>query len=273
MDLERDLTVAKIPAVYQGSASNLFDGITPTCDVAPLTTYSLATFPYLRPDWRVKWGVKTFTLTWSGVNAGINGEIFILPVSNLDVGAAVATLTNAAGLSQAITIPGLPLDGIPLTAVVDLSLLANRASATWHCVVSGNAVNVTLGAAIALYGPKTTFLNNMSGNNFAWEYPETETHGKPEQKNEYFTRFILDTLTRERSIEVLLRANDAGAPAIKAWHRSSHGGALPSLFWPDPNVNDALLGTLGDLKVLNMSGNFRPIQLTFTELSKGIPLL
>ncbi len=229
----------------------------------------------MRPDWRVKYGATSVTVTWSGVNAAISGEIFVLPMSNLDAGAAVATLTNADGLSQAITIPATPLDGLPVTAIVDLSgfTTAQKTSTTWNLVISGNSVNVTLGGAIALYGPKTTFLNNMSGNNFAWEYPEKEHHAQSEKKNEYGSRFILDLLTRERSIEILCRANDAGKAAITAWHRSAHGGALPSLFWPDPNVNDALLGTLGDLEVLNMSGNYRPIKITMTELSKGIPLL
>ncbi len=267
--------MAKIPAIYQGSASNLVAGITPTASVAVSTTYSLSTFTYLRPDWRVKWGVKTVTLTWSGVDATIPGDIFALPISNLDAGAGVATLANTSGVSQAITVPATPLDRLPLTTIADLSgfTLAQRKAGTWTLAISGNSVNVTLGGAIALYGPKTSFLNNMSGDNFAWEYPEKETHAKSEKKNEYGSRFILDLLTRERSIEVLLRANDAGKTAITAWHRSAHGGALPSLFWPDPNVNDALLGTLGDLEVLNMSGNYRPIKITMTELSKGIPLL
>ncbi len=267
--------MAKIPAIYQGSASNLFAGITPTASVAVSATYSLSTFTYLRPDWRVKWGVKTVTLTWSGVNAAINGEIFVLTMHNLDAGAAVATITNADGLSQAITIPATPLDGLPLTVIVDLSGFtgAQKTSTTWNLVISGNSVNVTLGAAIALYGPKTSFLNNMSGDNFAWEYHEKETHAKVEKKNEYLSRFIVDLLARERAIEILMRCNDAGKAAITAWYRATHGGALPSLFWPDPNINDALFGTWGDLDVMNMSGNYRPIQLTFTELSKGIPLL
>jgi len=267
--------MAKIPAVYQGAASNLFAAITPTATVAPMATYSLATFPYLRPDWRVKWAVKTVTLTWSGVSAAINGEIFVLTVSNLDAGASVATITNADGLSQAITIPAVPLDGIPLTVIVDLSGFTNaqKTSTTWNLVISGNSVNVTLGAAIALYGPKTTFLNNMSGSNFAWDYHEKEHHGQEEKKNVYLSRFILDALTRERSIEFLMRANDAGKAALTAWHRSSHGGALGSLFWPDPNVSDGLFGTLGDLDVQNVCQGYRPINMTFTELSKGIPLL
>ncbi len=267
--------MAKIPAIYGTASSNLFAGITPTATVAVSTTYSLATFTYLRPDWRVKWGVTTVTITWSGVNAAISGEIFVLPMSNLDAGASVATLTNADGLSQALTIPAVPLDGIPLTAIADLSgfTTAQKTSTTWNLVIVGNSVNVTLGGAIALYGPKTTFLNNMSGSNFAWEYHEKESHAKVEKANEYRSRFILDCLTRERSIEILMRANDAGKTAITAWFRGAHGGALPSLFWPDPNVNDALLGTWGDLDVLNMCTGYRPITLTFTELSKGMPLL
>ena len=45
-------------------------------------------------------------------------------------------------------------------------------------------------------------------------------------------------------------------------------------FWPDPNVNDAYLGTWQQtLDVFNQVPNYRPVNLTFTELSKGIPLL
>jgi hypothetical protein len=125
--------MAKIPAIYQSTASNLFAGIAPTSTVAPSSTYSLATFTYLRPDWRVKFGAGTLTLTWSGVSATIQGDVFTIPISNLDAGAAVATLTNSSGLSQAITIPATPADGVPLTTVVDLSgsfTLAQRIRST-----------------------------------------------------------------------------------------------------------------------------------------------
>jgi hypothetical protein len=117
-------------------------------------------------------------------------------------------------------------------------------------------------------------LSGINGDNFAWEYHELEAHGKSEVRNEYLTRFILDLETRERAFQCLVTPTDAGLASMRTWFRSAHGGSLPSLFWPDPNVNDALFGTWGtSLDVLNQLTNYRPFTLTFSELSKGIPLL
>lgn len=234
---------------------------------APSTSYALATFGYQRPDWRVKFGSGTVTITATVTSA--RGDVIAIPVHNL--GAAVLTLTNNNGLSVAIAAPTALKNGLPATLVVDFSGSASagtRTATVWNLVIAGNPSNVTLGGLIAIY-QKRTF-----GRDFMWSFHERETAGVVTQTNEYLTRFALDLESSVRAVDVVFNATAQDRLDHKDWFRAGHGSARPSLFWPDPTVADAYVGTWPDtFDVVRQVPNVNPVSLTFTELSKGIPIL
>ncbi len=257
-------------AIFQGADQNIFDGATITSSPAPSTTYSLTTFSYLRPDWRVKFGSGTVTITWALGSAKL-GDILVIPISNLVTGHV--TLTNTAGLSQAIAVPATLRNGLPKTIVVDLSALANRTASSWSLVISGNPVNVTLGGAVALYGPKTA----LGDRDFKWGYTVRTTGIVGEKVNDHSARFIVNTRAMEREIVLETLATEADADALQAWFEGNNGRGLPGLLWLRPELEDAYLGIWQPTfeRVVGSGGvpNTNLIKLTFTELSKGIPLL
>lgn len=257
-------------AIYQTYADYILAGGT-WSGTAPSTTYALSDFAFLRPDWRVKFGATSVTITIT-LGSSKRADIFALPMHNLS--GAVLTLTNGSGLSQAITLATLSEDSIPLTTVVDLTagtpVAATRTSNVWNLVITGNAVNVNLGAAIWLSG------NSRSLNrNFNWGFTESEHHGlAAEHVNEYLTSARLGTFSKTRTLNCQTLARAAGVTELRSWYRANCGRAHPSLLWPDPSVNDAYLGIWQDVfNVTRRFTNANDVSLTFDELSKGIPLL
>ncbi len=257
-------------AIYARYDDNILLGVTPTATVAPDTSYSLSTLASLNPATRVRWSVKTVTVTFTITSA--QGDILCIPFHNLDPGSSVLTLTNGAGFSHAITIPAMQANGLPPTLVVDLTLLSGtRTSTVWNLVIASNSVNVTLGGCVAIYG-KRTFLSSVVGGHFAVDFHERETSQVIEATNEYAIPYVTDLGTVIRQIDVLVRANGAtGLTAVRDWFRANHGRGRPSLFWPDPAVTDAYFGRWqSTFDVQNTQSNYRPIQITFDEWPKGL---
>jgi hypothetical protein len=257
-------------AIFQRYTDNILLGVTPTATVAPSTSYSLATLATLNPAARVRWSVKTVTITFTISSA--QGDILVIPMHNLDPGASVLTLTNGAGFSHAITIPAVQADGFPPTLVVDLTSFSSRTSTVWNLVIVSNSVNVTFGGCIAIYGPKRSFLGQAVGDNFAWGFHESETPNVLDVANEYGTPYVQDYGTVNRKIAVDLRASSpSGLTAIRDWFRANHGRARPSLFWPDPtSTTSGLFGRWSNtFDVLQQMETYKPISLTFDEWPKG----
>jgi hypothetical protein len=257
-------------AVYQRATDNILAGITPTATVAPSTSYSLSTLASMNPAARVKWSVTTVTITFTITSA--QGDIFVLPMHNLDPGSSVLTLTNGAGFSHALTIPAVQANGFPPTLVVDLTALSGtRTSTTWNLVIAGNSVNVQLGGCVAIYGPKRTFLDAVIGGYFAPEFHERETAYISEVVNEYGTAYVHDYEAVTRQIEILIRADSpTGLGLIRDWFRANHGRATGSLFWPDTSVVDAYVGRWQTtFDVQHTTAYYKPIPIVFDELSKG----
>lgn len=234
---------------------------------APASTYALTTLGLFRPDMRVKWGTASPTIT--ATIASARGDVLVIPAHNL--GAAVLTLTNNNGLSVAIAAPAVLKNGLPATLVVDFSGAASagtRTATVWNLVITSNPSNVTLGGAVAIYQKRALVRN------YAFVLHERETAASAEKQNEYLTRFSLDMQSSVRAIDVNFNGTAQDRLDLIDWYRAGHGKNLPSLFWPDPSVADAYFGTWQEQFELERIGTIvNPLALTFTELSKGIPLL
>lgn len=240
---------------------------------APMATYSLDTFAYIRPNWRVKYDVKTVTVT-ATLGASRKAEVLALPMSNIDAGSLVLSLTNGAGLNVAVPVPAVPTGiygRLPLTTVLDLRGLAStltRTSNVWNLVITANSVNVTLGAAIWL-GTLVEFTAN-----FRPGLIQASKFYNGSETNFYGTENKVRSRARTRFCDLAVPSRDAQRDAFMEWGDAGEGSGLPSLFWPNPSVNDALLGSWPDeFSNTWVIANYSPMEFRFTERSKGIPLL
>ena len=231
-----------------------------TADATPTTSYSLDVLKGSNPAARVRFGTGTVTITLT-FDAPVTATLFALPVSNL--AGAVLTLTNGAGLSQAVTLPTLPGNRIPLTAIVTF---ASSTSAVWHLVISGNAANVILGGCLWLGTYRTLAHNYVMGFREITDQP-----GPAPQVNDYGVEYLVNLGVQVRTFEGEFRASGDVADALLAW--SQDGRHRPTLFWPDPSVNDAFIGHWVEAYTRQREWLTRSsISLRFRELSKGKPV-
>lgn len=262
-------------SIFQSEAQNILTDATITSSVAPLTSggYALSLLNALRPDWNVKWSVATVTITWT-LASPARGDIFVLPKSNLTTGHA--TLTNGAGLSQALTIPALQANGLSKTTAVDLTIgtpnPTTRTSDAWHLVISSNPVNVTLGCALALYNPRTLFI----AGGFLMGVTYTKKAGTQSTSNWNLSRYKLSSRAIERGLILSVLSSDADAAQLENFFDGCAGDAYPGTLWLNPDTDpDAYFGYWpeGGFSRTRKEPDVNDVKLTFMELSKGIPLL
>lgn len=241
--------------------------------VAPITNYSVDTFSEMRPDKRVKFNVKTVTITATKSGSAQRGDVVAVAMSNLDPGTSptILRLTNEQGLDVTIELPVVPADGIPLTAVLDFRQAANASTpaTTWNWIIANNSADVTLGALLWV-GQLREFTAN-----FRPEFELGETHFNGGDTNVYGIENTIRYRTRQRWATFSVPTRDAQRDTFFEWARASEGGGLPSLFWPDPSVNDALLGKWpNQFSSRWVIANYSPMDgIQYNEMNKGLPLL
>jgi hypothetical protein len=273
----------KAPAILQSFEQNILQGATITSSVAPMASYDVETLGFLRPDWLVRFNTNTVNIRWTLASGSPGtpeqGDILIIPNSNIATGAA--TWVSSGGLSQALTFPALLPNGIPPSMVRDLTVDdpydSDRQGHWWELQIVNNPVDVILGGAVALYSPKRYLVDR----DFKWDYTIRETGGVIEVgPNDFMTRYIQDTLTYERELELIAGATTEDADRLQAWFQGNRGRGQPGLLWFDSDIEDGFLGILQRTfeRVVNMRNETDPlasletIRIVFTELSKGIPL-
>jgi hypothetical protein len=255
--------------IYQTYADNILTGGT-VSGATPATGYAASTLLTNRPAKRILYSSGTVTVTVTAL-ASARGDIFCLPMHNLS--GAVLTLTNGAGLSQAITIPTARANGFPETLVADLSVLVpnatTRTSATWNLVISGNASNVILGGAIGIYTSRRETTALQTG------ITETEAHQVIEHTNVYGVPMRYDLHAAVKSVSGTFIASNTERETIRGWFRAGHGVARPSLLWLDTDdTTTALYGVWdGGLAVTREFRNQNTMPFRFDEVSKGVALV
>lgn len=242
-----------------------------TSTVAPLATYSLATLLLRNPAARVRFGVGTVTVTWT-LDAPARGDIFVLPVSNLDAGTGVATLTNGAGLSVGLTVPAMQKSGIPRTLAVDLVLAQptalTRTSDVWNLVVSGNSVPLTLGGAAFLFSEKRTL------EALQWGIGYRKRHHAKQETNEYGGRYRTNLRTNTRELDCTASAEPAEVMALEDFYDANAGLVDPGLLWVQRTELDAYIGTWQEVFEARQRDGvlLYDVAMRFSELSKGKPV-
>lgn len=263
--------MASVSALYSRADDSILQGAVVT-GTAPLATYALSTLLSGLALARVRWGVTTVQIVLT-LPAPRRADVFVPPVWNVDAGASVAVLSNGAGLSQALTVPTIPPNGIPEFAPMDLRIGtptgATRTSNVWTVDITGNSINVIAGGLMWL-GQLRSFDRNL-----VWNATDEETAHVDITPNVYGTDYVVDYETASGGATVAFDdATDADRNALKAWQRSTHGGALPSFFWVDPTVQTS--GLIGrwprKYSALFQFLNLNKVPLTFTGLTKGKPV-
>jgi hypothetical protein len=245
---------------------------------APLTSYALQNLTFGRPDWRVKWGTGTVTITFT-LPGPVLGDVFVLPMSNLD--ASVLTLTNGAGLSVPITILP-PTRWSPDTTAVNLTLLqpnnATRTSNVWNLVIAGNSKNVTLGAAVLLYSPVHHLIEDFlaAGPSRRNYVGHSKLSGQTNVQNQYMVRYIQSLQSFEKTITLNhYETSQASIADFEDWYDANYGGGLPGFLFPNLTLPDEAYYGVWDQTffVRQLEAQLHEVDVKFYELSKGIPLL
>lgn len=256
--------------VLQRASDDVFNAATMS-GTAPSASYSLSTLTRRDPATRVRFGSGTVTVTFT-LAAPARGDIFVLPCSNLDSGSTVAALTNGAGLNEAITIPALQQQGIPRTAILDLTVAepnaTTRTSNVWNLVITGNSVNVTLGGAVFLFTPKRTV------DAVQWGLSYEKGHQADEHRNVYASRDRFDFRTTERVLSWQASVEPSELTDLEDCYDANHGIVYPGLLWVQRDELDAYIGTFGPkFRARQRDGYFLyDVACDFLELSKGKPV-
>lgn len=245
--------------VYGHYLDNKAWNATVTADATPLTNYANQTLVSAIPSARVRYGTGTVTVTLT-FGSAVTADVMALPVSNLQ--GSVLALTNGAGLNEAITLPTLPANRIPKTAIKEF---ASSSSTVWNLVITGNTEDVILGGGFWL-GAKRTL-----DRNFRYGWREIEEQPGEEQMNDYGVEYVPFYETQIRRVVCDFKLSATGVDQMKAWHQD--GRKRPSLFWPDRTINDAYIGRWASgLEMAREFPTFAPLTMTFAELCKGKPV-
>lgn len=235
------------------------------------SSYKVTDFAFIRPDWRVKFSGTTVTITATTPGPKRLGEVFAFPMHNITPGSpTILHLTTGDGFDHAVPIPAMPSDGLPLTAILDLRTLGTTGQKTtnvWNAVITTNGANVTLGAAMwvgTLIEFERDFLLGVKLGEKRFNVSSVT--------NKFGVTNRARARTRERYIDLSVFASAAQYAQFLDWMRAGEGSGLPSLLWPIPAVNDAMLGSYGDAFEATGSELMYPISFRFTEWSKGEPI-
>jgi hypothetical protein len=264
-------------SILQRYTDDLLIGATATSSPAPVTSYSDATLLTHRPSARVRWDLPSpsvidihFALAASG-----RADVLVIPVWNVDAGSSVASLTSGSGMNVPIAVPTMPPSGIPKTTAVDLTVLetdaAKRTSNSFHLIITGNSVPLTMGGAVMLYGPK----RELPDRDWQWNFVKRRiAKNSGPVVNDYGEDYVVNLEARLREIDVSILASDADAAEIDDWIDANFGNGLPGLLWVTPEEREAYFGRIQD------TTESTPIftdavqrKLTFRELSKGEPVV
>ena len=260
--------------VIARASDNILIGGTVTCNTTPSDTYTLADVIARDPGVRVLFGVKSVRITVT-LPSPARGDILAWPWTNLDVETGSPstglTIENDSGLSESITPPTRQANGIPNTLIADLTALepnaATRTSNVWRFRVQDNSVNLLLGGALSLFGPKRVLDPDLQ-----WGFSVRKRHSASRVFNEYNSLYASNFQTAIRSVRWRARTQDLDG--FEAWFDEMAGGTAPGLLWPQITGLDAYVGIFeDDFEAVNVEGtDYFDVSGVFMELSKGKPV-
>lgn len=251
-------------------SDDIFQGATITSTVAPMTSYDLLTLLLRDPACRVRFNAGTVTITWT-LDTPARLDVFVLPVSNLDEGYDVASLTNGSGLNVPVIVPPRQLNNIPRTCALDVTEAeanaTTRTSTVFNLVISGNSANVILGGAAFGYGQRR-LLDAVQ-----WGFKYRKRQAVVQSTNEYLSRYRVNLSTNARVLDCRALAEPEEVKDLEDHYDDCRGAFLPGLLWPQLAELDAYIGTWEAFEAQQQEGKFLyDVAMQFEELSKGKPV-
>ena len=187
-----------------------------------------------------------------------------LVIINHNLEGATVTLANGAGFSQAVAIPDRTRDGLCVNVFFDMRTFANRLDDVWTLTITGAAGNIAIGRLVMI---ATGGLQPVP-----W-LVRTPTYRPDRLSNSLRTHagteLIHDKGIRIRHASGQTVDEDDRAVQEVAWD-AARGRALPFLFVPDTDVNDAWWVRFdGPPEWSYTTLEIAPTSMAVTELSMG----
>lgn len=156
-----------------------------------------------------------------------------LAIINHNLEGATVTLANGAGFSQAVEIPSRTRDGLCVNAFFDMRELANRLDDVWTLTITGAAGNIAIGRLVLI---ATGGLQPVP-----W-LVKTPSY-RPERLMSSLKTYAGVELIHDKGIRIRHASGrtieDADRAVQEAAWDAARGRALPFLFVPETDVNDA----------------------------------
>jgi hypothetical protein len=100
-----------------------------------------------------------------------------------------------------------------------------------------------------------------------------ETHATIAHLTEFLIPHVYALGSRQRRMQITIRASEAGATALRAWYRAMKGPGLTGLVIPDDSENDAWwVRQAVDYAETVLYPSVRDVSMTLVEHATGVPL-
>lgn len=217
---------------YARHGDNVSPNATVTVTAGAINSeYPAANLVDLRPDKPSKLtGTSgTYRFTWSG-----NQVIEAIVVANHNLAGATVTLSNAAGVNQALTVPANS-GGQSVAFWRDLTddwSLAQRTDDIWDLAITGATAAVAIGEVVFL--TTTRELNWIWGVSFTpdWDIIQHRTFGRA--KIQYDKRIVIHRMRGQVNL-------DENHDDLRALHSECRGPLKFLTIIPDEETNEAFL--------------------------------
>lgn len=241
---------------------NPSDILTDAATVTVTTSATAAGYPVANISDRLAHTVAKSVGTTITYQAVFSGAKTLQAVALVNTNATAVTLTNGAGLSQALTIPTTPEDGLPLDPWIDLRGLGSTSSTTWTIALTG-PTGVALGDWLLIQTLHTMPIRWIG-------LEETEAHRAIVHETDYGVRLKLGLGVRQRAVQgnVVLESFRASLLALQ---RDAEGPRRSFLLVMNDADHEGLYVDLTtDARVvMRRHPRISEIELVFTQQQNG----
>lgn len=241
------------------------DILTPSATITVTSGTEDSNYPRTNLNDKKAYTVAKGTGTAITFKATFGGSKTLQAVACINTNATAITLTNAAGLSQSISIPTTPADSHPLDPWIDLRGLSNTSSDQWSVALTG-PTGVGLGELLLVETVRTLPIR--------WGLIEEDEHRTSTQETDYGVRLIYGMGVRQRRVTgELVLLTTADRDALTALARDARS-QYPLLLILNSTINDALYVEIdGDAFDIQRSyPTLSSAQIAFVEQQKGLAL-
>lgn len=251
-------------AVYLRPSGNLTSSGTVSLTAgAAATDYPLTYLYDLDPAYPFK---ATGTSCTIQIVFGAPTLLECIALINTNLAGATVTITNNAGLNQALVIPAITLGARTRNAWKDLRGLANTTATTWTITITGASANVAIGELV--------MGDELREAELAWGVKYRATHKMIEHRTHYHVPIKFNLDSRYRTFTGTAARDSEVAAELELLNEDSMGGYLGWLFILDEEANDPAFVTHKgeDWEKALDNPDYDTVQFVVEEWCTGRPL-